>query len=116
MLLVASLYNLSERQTKVVAGDSLSIKWFLGLGADAAPPDPSTLTAFKRRLIDHGQVGSFEAMLADMVRLAREKGVPFGSIQVMDSVHTVANVNVDKDRRRCKTPARVRVIQGQAGG
>jgi len=40
MLLVASLYNLSERQTEVVAGDSLSIKWFLGLGADATPPAP----------------------------------------------------------------------------
>jgi len=39
-------------------------------------------------------------MLADIVRVAREKGVPFGSIQVMDSVHTVANVNVDKDHPR----------------
>jgi len=86
MLLVAYLYNLSERQTEVVASDSLSIKWFLGLGADEAPPDHSTLTAFKRRLIDNGQVGPFEAMLAEIVRLAQEKGVPFGSIQVMDSL------------------------------
>ena len=106
MLLVAYLYNLSERQTEVVASDSLSIKWFLGLGADEAPPDHSTLTAFKRRLIDNGQVGTFEAMLADIVSLAREKGVPFGSIQVMDSVHTVANVNVDKDQRRRKQSGR----------
>lgn len=106
MLLVAYLYNLSERQTEVVASDSLSIKWFLGLGADEAPPDHSTLTAFKRRLIDNGQVGTFEAMLADMVRLARDKGVPFGSIQVMDSVHTVANVNVDKDQQRRKKHGR----------
>jgi IS5 family transposase len=106
MLLVAYLYNLSERQTEVVASDSLSIKWFLGLGADEAPPDHSTLTAFKRRLIDNGQVGTFEAMLADMVRLAQEKGVRFGSIQVMDSVHTVANVNVDKDHQRRKHPGR----------
>jgi transposase len=57
MLLVAYLYNLSERQTEVVASDSLSIKWFLGLGADEAPPDHSTLTALKRRLIDNGQGG-----------------------------------------------------------
>jgi IS5 family transposase len=108
MLLVAYLYNLSERQTEVVASDSLSIKWFLGLGADEAPPDHSTLTAFKRRLIDNGQVGPFEVMLAEIVRLAQEKGVPFGSIQVMDSVHTVANVNVDKDQQRRK-----RLGQGQ---
>lgn len=106
MLLVAYLYNLSERQAEVVASDSLSIKWFLGLAADEAPPDHSTLTAFKRRLIDNGQVGPFEAMLADIVRLAREKGVSFGSIQVMDSVHTVANVNVDKDWQRRKHPGK----------
>ena len=106
MLLVAYLYNLSERQTEVVASDSLSIKWFLGLAADEAPPDHSTLTAFKRRLIDNGQLGPFEAMLAEIVRLAQEKGVPFGSIQVMDSVHTVANVNVDKDRQRRKHPGK----------
>jgi hypothetical protein len=43
-------------------------------------------------------------MLADMVRLAREKGVAFGSIQVMDSVHTVANVNVGKDRQWRRHP------------
>ncbi len=82
MLLVAHLYNLSERQTEVVASDSLSIKSSLGLGADAAPPDHSTLTGFKRRLIDNGQVGTFEAMLDDIVRVAREMGLPIGSIQV----------------------------------
>ncbi len=89
-----------------MASDSLSIKWFLGLGADEAPPDHSTLTAFKRRLVDNGQVGTFEAMLADIVRWAREKGVPFGSIQVMDSVHTAANLNVNKDHRRRKHPGK----------
>jgi hypothetical protein len=76
MLLVAYLYNLLERQAEVVASGSLSIKWSLGLGADEAPPDHSTLTAFKRRLIDNGQVGTFEAILADIVRLAQEKAVP----------------------------------------
>jgi transposase len=72
-LLVAHLYNLSERQTEVVASEGLSIKWFLGLGADEAPPNHSTMTAFKCRLIDNGQVVPFEAMLADIVRLAQER-------------------------------------------
>jgi hypothetical protein len=91
-LLGAYLHNLYEKPTEVVASDSLSVKGFLCLGADQAPPDLPTLTAFKRRLIDTGRVGTIEAMLANTVRLAREKRLPFGSIQVMGSVHTVANV------------------------
>jgi transposase len=46
MLLVSYLYDLSERQTEVVANDSLSIKWFLGLAVDEPAPDHSTLTKF----------------------------------------------------------------------
>jgi hypothetical protein len=45
-------------------------------------------------------------MLADIGRWAREEGVPFGSILVMDSVHTAANLNVDKGHRRRKPPGK----------
>jgi len=54
MLLLAYLYNLSERQTEVYCNDSLSAKCFLGLAADEPAPDHSTLTAFKRRIIENG--------------------------------------------------------------
>jgi IS5 family transposase len=104
MLLVAYLYSLSERQTEVVASEGLSIKWFLGPGADEAPPNHSTMTAFKCRLVDNGHAGSFDEMLAEIMRLAQERGVPFGSIQMIDSVHTVANVNMGKDRQWRKHP------------
>ena len=60
------------------------------------------MTAFKRRLIDNGQAGPFEAMLADSVRLTQDKRVPFGSTQVIDSVHAVANVNAEKDQQWCR--------------
>lgn len=43
--------NESEYLMEVVANDSLSIKWFLGLAVDEAAPDHSTLTKFKSRLI-----------------------------------------------------------------
>jgi len=46
MLMVSYLYNLSERQMEVIANDSLSIKWFLGLAVDEPAPDHSTLTMF----------------------------------------------------------------------
>jgi IS5 family transposase len=52
MLLVAYLYNLSERQTEQYINDSMSAKYFLGLGMDQFAPDHSTLTKFKRRMIE----------------------------------------------------------------
>jgi transposase len=51
MLLLAYLYDLSERSTEAYVNDSLSAKWFLGLAVDEVGPDHSTLTAFKRRII-----------------------------------------------------------------
>jgi len=99
MLLVAYLYNLSERQVEEVARFNLPVKYFLGLAADELPPDHSTLTAFKSRIIENGKLAAFENLLAEVVSIAKEKGIRFGSIHVMDSVHTVADANPEKDRR-----------------
>jgi len=108
MLLVAYLYELSERQVEEMARFNIAVKYFLGLGADELPPDHSTLTAFKRRLLDNGKLDAFEELLVEMVNLAGEQGIEFGSLQVVDSVHTVADVNVEKDdkRRRDGKPPR----------
>ena len=46
MLVLSYLYDLSERQMERQVNDSLSAKWFLGLAADEAGPDHSTLTKF----------------------------------------------------------------------
>lgn len=100
MLLVVYLYDLSERQTEVVANDSLSIKWFLGLAVDEPAPDHSTLTKFKERLLEKGKLDALEDVLGQIIALAAERGIRFGQVQVMDSVHTVADVNVEKDERR----------------
>ena len=62
MLLVSYLYDLSERQTEAFVNDSLSAKCFLGLAVDEGGPDHSTLTAFKRRIIDGGGEKSLMAM------------------------------------------------------
>lgn len=102
MLLIAFLYNLSERQTEEMVNYHLPMKYFVGLAVDEQAPDHSTLTAFKARLLANGRLGAFEEMLVEIVRIAQEKGVHFGSIQVMDSVHTVADVNVEKDDKRQK--------------
>ncbi len=102
MLLLAYLYDLSERRTEAFVNDSLSAKYFLGLAVDEAAPDHSTLTAFKRRIVRRGGESLLEELLVEVVQAARRQGVVFGSIQVVDSTHTLADVNVSKDDRRQK--------------
>jgi len=102
MLLLSYLYDLSERQTERFANDSLSAKHFLGLAVDEAAPDHSTLTAFKKRIIDNHYIGELEELLKEIVQVAQEREVHFGQIQVVDSTHTVANVNTGKDDGRQK--------------
>lgn len=100
MLVLTYLYDLSERQTEAYVNDSLSGKWFLGLAVDEASPDHSTLTAFKRRIIEQAGEACLGDLLEEIVRQAAAAGVEFGTIQVVDSTHTVADVNVPKDKRR----------------
>lgn len=97
MLLVSYLYNLSERQVEEYVNDSLSAKNFLGLAVDEAAPDHATLTLFKNRLLGRKGEQVFEQLFKKVLSIAKEKGIGFGRIQVVDSVHTVANVNVAKD-------------------
>ena len=102
MLLVSYLYNLSERQVEELANDTLSVKCFLGLAVDEKAPDHSTLTVFKQRLLEGGGVGVYEELFQGIVRLAREKGIEFGKLQVVDSTHTEADVDVEEEDRRRK--------------
>jgi len=102
MLILSYLYNVSERQTETQVNDSLSAKWFLGLAVNEAAPDHSTLTAFKGRIIEQGGEERLKELLDEVIGQAMEAGVKFGTIQVVDSTHTTANVNVVKDEQRRK--------------
>jgi IS5 family transposase len=83
-------------------------RYFLGLGGNQSAPDHSTLTVFKQRIIQREGVEAFEARLKRIVRLAKEKGISFGQIQVVDATHTIADVDVKKDEERKKGEARPR--------
>jgi IS5 family transposase len=102
MLLIAYLYNLSERQVEAYINDSVSAKYFLGLGIDQFAPDHSTLSKFRERIITRKRALKFEQLLADIVQTALEKGIAFGSVQLVDSTHSVANVNTTKEKQRNK--------------
>jgi IS5 family transposase len=102
MLLISYLYNISERQTEVVANENLPVKFFVGLGVDEKAPDHSTLTWFKNRVTQNAGIKAYEELLDEIISIAMEKGVKFGRLQIVDSVHTIANVNVIKDEKRRK--------------
>ncbi len=70
------------------------------LGADERAPDHSTLTLFKNRLIENAGIKAYEKLFDEIIRIAQDKGVRFGKLQIVDSVHLVANVNVEKDKQR----------------
>jgi len=100
MLLLSYLYDLSERQTEAYVNDSFSAKYFLGLAANERGPDHSTLTKFKSRIEKRGKEALLEELLQEVIAMAVSLGVSFGTIQVVDSTHTLADVNVAKDDRR----------------
>lgn len=100
MLVIAYLYNLSERQTEEVVNFQLPVKEFVGLAVDEAAPDHSTLCLFKRRLRHAGRWSHFQGINDEILRQAAAAGITLGKIQVVDSVHTVANVDNDADRQR----------------
>ena len=100
--LIAYLYNLSERQVEAYINENLPAKYFVGLAVDQKSPDHSTLTVFRERLLQRGKLKVFQELLDEIVQIALESGIKFGSIQIVDSVHSAANVNTDKDHRRKK--------------
>lgn len=101
-LLIPYLFNISERETEDVVRHNLLAKYFVGLGVDQLPPDHSTLTVFKRRLGEIRGQSVWERLLNRVLKQASQKGIVFGSIQIIDSTHTTANVNQTKDKERTK--------------
>ena len=63
MLLLSSLCNASERQVEEMCNLNLAAKYFLGLGVDERPPDHTTLTAFRKRMLANGNLRVFEVLL-----------------------------------------------------
>lgn len=100
MLLLAYLYDLSERQVEEHVQDSLAARWFVGLAVNEAAPDHTTLSVFKARIVEQRQLACLEDLLAEIVRQAQARGIVLGRMQIVDSTHTVANVNVVKEAER----------------
>lgn len=103
MLLVSYLYNISERQTEEFTRYFLPAKYFVGLGVDQLPPDHSSLTVFKDRLLKHSGQKAVESLFDEIISQAKKRHIRFGSLQIIDSTHAAADVNPGKDDQRQKT-------------
>lgn len=99
MLFLCYLYNISERQIEERVDLDLSFKYFAGLGVDEKAPDHSCLTYFKERLLAGAGKSAYDQLLREILSQAKQEGIRFGSIQIVDSVHTIADVNTDKNKQ-----------------
>jgi IS5 family transposase len=100
MLVIAYLYRFSERQVEEATNLNLAIKEFVGLAVDELAPDHSTLSEFTARLRKAGGWQQLQAVGDSVLRQAQAAGIRLGTIQVVDSVHTVADVDNEADRQR----------------
>jgi len=100
MLLIPYLFNISEREAEQVVKFNLLAKYFVGLGVDELPPDNSTLTVFKERLLRTQGPKAWESLFNKIILFAKKKGIVFGKLQIIDSTHTTANVNLEKEKER----------------
>jgi IS5 family transposase len=108
MLFLSYLYNVSERAMEELADLNVLIKWFLGIAVDEPVPDHSTLTAFKRRFVQSGNWLALQAVFDEIIGETMARGVQFGELQLLDSVHTQADVNNTKDQQRQERGAKPR--------
>jgi len=100
MLLLSYLYNISERQIEEFCNLHLAAKYFLGLAVDEQAPQHSTLTVFKQRLLENGKLEAYEELLQQVIADAQDAGISLGPLQLVDSTHSVADVNIAKDKQR----------------
>ena len=102
MLFLSYLYDLSERDTERFVNESIPARYFLDLAMDRSAPDHSSLTVFKQRLVAKGNWDELSYLFDRLLQQARDHGLRLGGIQLLDSAHTRAAVNAEKDKEREK--------------
>ena len=114
MLLLAYLYNLSERDVERYCVENIPARLFLDVSLADPIPDHSTLCLFRRRIeavpdptknntrkgMRNHLEDQYRVLFDEIFQQAIGLGIKLGNIQVVDSVHSVANVNNEKDRIR----------------
>lgn len=86
------LYNLSDREIVEEIQVNLAYKWFIGLDVIDKVPDDTSLTKFRNRL----GADKFKELFNKVVEQARAKGIITDRLQIIDSTHIEARVDLFK--------------------
>jgi transposase len=81
----------SERELVRVAGDRLSVRWYLGYDLDEELPDHSSLTRIRKR---YG-LAVFRRFFEAIVEQCREAGLVWGKELYFDATQVKANASLD---------------------
>jgi transposase len=81
----------SEQQLLAVAGDRLSVRWYLGYTLDERLPDQSTLTRTRQRL----GLDFFRRFFEHVVDLCEEAGLVWGKEVLADATRVPGNASMD---------------------
>ena len=76
MHLISKWYKLSDTQTEAMVYDSISALRFCGLTIEDSVPGHSTLSRFKKELVDHGALKSLEKDFDSQLKLKNFKVKP----------------------------------------
>ena len=100
MLFLSFLYDISDRETEDICNNHIRCKYFIGLEITAPAPDYSSLSVLRQEIIDKLGADWITVVFRKIIAAALQADIQFGKIQSIDSTHTLANVDIHKDKER----------------
>lgn len=91
-------YNISDREVEEQVHLNMAYKWFVGLEPEDKAPDHSTLSRFRDRL----GADKFIAIFNRIVETAQDKGLITDRLQIIDSTHIEARVDLFRLKKEHK--------------
>ncbi|MFB6181796.1 MAG: transposase [Candidatus Magasanikbacteria bacterium] len=114
MLLLAFLYDRSDREMEEAANYDIRVKHFLGLAINEQGPDYTSLCKFRQEVLDEFGQDFFEELFHDILEQAKKKGIKFGRLYALDAAHINSSINGKKDSKELKNGDRDKSKDEQA--
>jgi len=113
VLLLQSLYGLSDAEAEEALADRLSFRRFAGLALTDAVPDHSTICRFRNLLVEHGVL---DKLFAELDRQLDKAGLILRRGTMLDATVIETSAAKPRDRRPSSDPdARFTRREGRAG-
>ncbi|MFB6181591.1 MAG: transposase [Candidatus Magasanikbacteria bacterium] len=102
MLILAFLYDRSDREMEQMTTDNIRVKHFLGIEIHRLGPGHTSLSRFRTEIVNQLGENFIENLLVKILIQAREAGIEFGRLYAMDATDTESRINGAKDSREVK--------------